>query len=649
MINRFDDYDGFFKKLISIAYDGLFFHIDGQIVGVDTSSKRLFGYKIDKLIGTSMFKYIPVECHEAIVAHMSDETIRPSETLIIKQDGSVIPAEFIAATIMHEQESVRVVALRDLSEIKETQDNLREAELRFKSFVEQLPAITYVCELHDISPNGVNATTYISPQVESILGLTQADWMEHPDLWIKHIHEDDRERVLTQIAASNVTGQSFAIEYRAVTRTGRVVWFRNHASYVRDDTGELSSVHGVMLDITERKEAVETLHVRTEQLQQSQKMEALGRLAGGVAHDFNNLLTAILGYSHLLGDRLQDDEEALRDIGEIITAGDRAGDLTRQLLAFARKEIIRVGSVDLNGVVRAADKLLRRTLGEDVELVTLLGENLGTIVGDESQLSQIVMNLAVNARDAMPRGGKLVLETREQTLTEADVASIGMLDPGDYVLLTVSDTGGGIPKEVQDKIFDPFFTTKGKNGTGLGLSMVYGIVQQFSGHIQMRSSGEEGTTFVIYFPQTEETSEHSPSVASAVDLPSGTETILVIEDEPTVLNLATRFLKSLGYSVLKANSGSDAMRIAAEHEGKLDLVLSDIVMPHMSGPDCVQRLLDIRQDFKILYATGFTRSTIVRNGIEEEQTFVLPKPYSRRDMAFAVRQALDNKGPATKV
>lgn len=390
----------------------------------------------------------------------------------------------------------------------------------------------------------------------------------------------------------------------------------------------------------EKAEALLALHQSQEQLLQSQKLEAVGRLAGGVAHDFNNLLTVIAGYSDLLLKKLDDKDANRPKIQEINKAANRAAGLTRQLLAFSRKQVLQPKVLELNSIIPELEKMLGRMIGEDIELRTSLRSDVGNVKADPGQIEQIVMNLVVNARDAMPSGGRLTIETANAYL-DATYARhhVGVI-PGPYVMLAVSDTGMGMDEETQAHIFEPFFTTKGLGkGTGLGLSTVYGIVKQSGGNIWVYSEVGKGTTFKVYLPRVDERAEDYRPMAAA-DLPKGTETILLVEDAITVSRLAREILEANGYEVLEAASGSEALQISRAHPGAIHLLLTDVVMPEMSGKELAQRMLYICPEMRVLYMSGYTDETIVHHGVLDEGINFIEKPFSPEALSVKVRKVL---------
>jgi nitrogen-specific signal transduction histidine kinase/ActR/RegA family two-component response regulator len=379
-----------------------------------------------------------------------------------------------------------------------------------------------------------------------------------------------------------------------------------------------------------------------EQLRQSQKMEAIGQLAGGVAHDFNNILTVIKGYSQLSLTEMKEEDPFRENIEEIKKSADLAANLTRQLLAFSRRQIMEMKILDLNDLIKNLDKMLRRVIGEDIELVTLLTEDLGRVNADPGQIEQVIMNLAVNARDAMSKGGKLTIETADVELDEEYTRAHIAVKPGAYVMLSVSDSGMGMTQEVRDRVFEPFFTMKEKGkGTGLGLSTVYGIVKQSGGNIWVYSEPGKGTTFKVYLPRVDEPLGEIKEKVVEEELPRGSETILIVEDGEDVLKLAGRILNRQGYTVLETTNGSEALRICKEEKQPIHLILTDVVMPQMSGRELIERCREVRQDFKAIYMSGYTDNTITHHGILEKGMNYIQKPFTIEILTRKVRQVLD--------
>ena len=378
-----------------------------------------------------------------------------------------------------------------------------------------------------------------------------------------------------------------------------------------------------------------------EQLRQSQKMEAVGQLAGGIAHDFNNLLTVINGYAELLQNRIDEKSPLRGNVDEIRHAGDRAASLTRQLLAFSRRQVLQPEPIDLNGVISHLGTMLRRLIGENIELRTFLRPDLGTVLADPGQIEQVLLNLAVNARDAMSAGGKLILETDNVVLDEAFAREHPTVVPGPHVLLAVSDTGTGIPGEIREHIFEPFFSTKERGkGTGLGLSTVYGIVKQSNGYISVYSEVGKGTVFKIYLPRVDGEAQVLPSVSPAASL-RGDETVLVVEDERSVQGVIERVLSGNGYRVLLACEGSEALRVSEEYEGTIDLLVTDLVMPEMGGREVARRLEAARPGLRVLYMSGYTENAISHHGVLDPGLAFLQKPFLSDALLRKVREVLD--------
>ena len=391
-----------------------------------------------------------------------------------------------------------------------------------------------------------------------------------------------------------------------------------------------------------RKQTEDQLRLTEEQFRQAQKMEAVGRLAGGIAHDFNNLLTGILGYSYLLASSLKSSDPGYEEVMEIRKAAERAGLLTRQLLAFSRKQVLAAKVLDVNTIITDTERMLRRLIGEDIQLVTVFASNLGKFTADPGQIEQVILNLAVNARDSMPKGGKLTIETANFQLDSGHAQTHPKVAPGQYVLLTVRDTGSGMDEATKARIFEPFFTTKafGK-GTGLGLATVYGIVKHGGGHIEVESQLGRGTTFRIYFPRTEGEVPMPKSSSTQRKIPFGKETVLLVEDEEVVRTLARKTLEKCGYTVLEACKPEEAIRLADQHQEPIHLLLSDVVMPGMGGGQLAERLIALRPGIRVMYMSGYTDDATVRHGVLEEEVAFLQKPFTPVALASKVRQVLD--------
>jgi len=511
--------------------------------------------------------------------------------------------------------------------LRAAQEGLRRSEMNFRSLVTDAPYGICRCD-------SMGKLLDVNPALLAMLGYSSAQELQGQHLG--GLHKDTHQWFeLADYLRAAVPFNGLIAEWKRKDGTGKVVRVSGRAV---SDVDDGKSFELFAEDVTERR----TLE---QQLRQSQKMEAVGRLAGGIAHDFNNLLMVISGYSEFLLDRLGPDQSLRGPAQEIASATQRASSLTRQLLAFSRKQMLAPRVLDLNGVVTENLKMLTRVIGEDIDLVMVPATGLGAVRADAGQIEQVIMNLAVNARDAMPSGGKLTIETSNVSLDEGDARLHAPLRPGDYVMLAISDTGQGMDSETQSHIFEPFFTTKGLKGTGLGLSTVYGIVKQSGGYIWVSSEPSKGTTFKIYLPRVAEKAESPAQVAAPAEVAAaepGTETILLVEDEANLRYLARQFLEKQGYRVIEAADGAVAMQIAVAHDGIIHLLLTDVIMPGMNGRELAQRVSEIRPNTKVLYMSGYTENVIGHNGTLDAGVRLLQKPFTLHDLKNKVREVLDS-------
>jgi len=512
------------------------------------------------------------------------------------------------------------------SALRATQEELRRSEANFRSLVTNAPYGICSCD-------STGKILDANPAFLDLLGMTSPGEIVGQPIF--NLYADTEQWfALADCLRASAPFKGLTAEWKrksgmtVVRVSGRSVTAGRKEGIVFEIFAE---------DVTERR-ALE------QQLRQSQKMEAVGRLAGGIAHDFNNLLMVISGYSEFLLERLGAEPHLRGPAQEIASAAERASSLTRQLLAFSRKQMLAPRMVNLNDIATENSKMLTRMIGEDIDLVLLPSPNLWPVRADAGQIEQVIMNLAVNARDAMPSGGRLTIETANVTLDDDYARLHAPLRAGDYVMVAITDTGGGMDSETQSHIFEPFFTTKGPKGTGLGLSTVYGIVKQSGGYIWVYSEVGRGTTFKIYLPRVASAGEAVAQVAAPAQfqrVEPGTETILLVEDEANLRYLARQYLEKQGYKVIEAADGAVAMQIAVAHEAVIHLLLTDVIMPGMNGRELAQRIFEIRPNVKVLYMSGYTENVIGHNGMLDAGVRLLQKPFNLRDLKSKVREVLD--------
>ena len=608
---------------------------EGIIQSWNEGAEKLYGYSAAEAIGRSLDIIVPTEKRDEFEGFLNrikrGEGIKNYETARVTRSGLRIAVSVTISPLrIRSSEVIGASAVaRDITERKQAEASLRKSEERFRLIAETID------EVFRIDEPDISRIAYISPAYERVWGRTRTSLIENPSTFFEAIHPEDRERVIA-VLENERAGKPFEHEYRVLHTDGSTRWILDRGFPVRDEAGELSIFVGVAQDITERKRL-------EEQFRQAQKMEAVGRLAGGIAHDFNNLLTIINGYSDLVMDGLKSNDPMRGHLEEVKKAGDRAASLTQQMLAFSRKQVLVPSVLDLNIRVGDMEKMLRRLIGEDIDLAIVRDPALGQVKADSGQIDQILLNLAVNARDAMPEGGKLVIETSNIELDEAYVRSHVVVSPGRYVMLAVSDSGIGMDPETQAHIFEPFFTTKGQGkGTGLGLAMVYGTVKQSGGYIWVYSEPGHGTTFKIYLPRVDEEDGTAQVSESPEHLVTGTETILLVEDEEAVRALAAIVLQQRGYKMLVSTSPEDAIRIGTGYGEPIHLLLTDVVLPGMSGRKISEELALFRPGMKVLYMSGYTDDAIVRHGALEANVAFLQKPFTPAALARKVREVLDD-------
>jgi two-component system cell cycle sensor histidine kinase/response regulator CckA len=507
---------------------------------------------------------------------------------------------------------------------RKTETALRESEEYLRSIIELEPECVKI-----VSPDG--RLVEMNPAGLAMLDVESLDEVRGCNLldFVDPAHRADFIELHKQV----MSGGSGRLQFLAIGRKGTRRWLETHAVPYRKGKGEIIGLLGITRDVTERT----TMQL---QLQHAQKLDSVGRLAGGVAHDFNNLLTVINSTAEIALMDLQEGEPMHDALSEIRTAADRAAALTRQLLAFGRKQILKPVVLDVNKVVTDMQGMFQRLVGEDIKLTCHTADNLKAVMADTSQIEQVLMNLVVNARDAMPEGGTLTITTANVVLDRAFAATHASVQPGPHTMIVVSDSGHGLDEATAKHVFEPFFTTKGGLGTGLGLSTVYGIVKQSNGSVWVTSKPGQGATFTIYLPQVNDVAPTPRVVANGSA--SGTETILLVEDEDAVRSVAKRVLASAGYTVLTAAHGAEALNIAKHHDGPLELLLTDVIMPGMNGRDLADHMLAARPDIRVLFVSGYADNAISRRGVLNAGTNFIGKPFTAADLTRMVRQVLDS-------
>ncbi|MCC6930918.1 MAG: PAS domain S-box protein [Gemmatimonadaceae bacterium] len=621
------------RTILDSLSDGVFVVHEGAIVFVNPAFASMLGYTVPDMARLAISDLIPAEHRGAWqdvlaqTAGRNDRTVTLAMELHTRGEPRRVAIELRARAVMYLGRPGVLGIVRDVTERLKSEVALRQSELRFRQLAESVREVFWLSNVEK------NEVLYISPAFETIWGRSLDALRDSATLWMEAIHPDDRERIERAAREQQAQG-TYDEEYRIVRPDGEIRWIHDHAYPVRDESGVVTRIAGVAEDITERR----TLE---ESLRQTQKMESIGQLAGGVAHDFNNSLTVIMGCARLLESErtMSSDSGAL--LTEIQHAAERAASLTRQLLAFSRQEVLAPRVLDLNVAIGDTHRMLERLLGEDVMIMTWLDPSVPNVKVDPGHVVQLLMNLAVNARDAMPHGGTLEIAT---ALVRHDAEHVrhhpGRLE-GDYVELRVSDVGTGMSPEIVSKIFEPFFTTKAVGrGTGLGLSVVHGIVTQNDGTIDVESTPGVGTTFRVAFPAVYEgTLERTRGPANMRAV--GTERLLLVEDDDSVRRIAARALRSANYHVLVANDGVEALQLLAGLAAPIDALITDVVMPRMGGAELADGVRAICPQARILFTSGYTNDALSRSGITEESVAFLQKPYAVDDLLEATRRLLD--------
>lgn len=627
----------FYQTIFEGSSEGFFIMTD-TFIECNESACNILGCSKEDIIGHSPIEFSPEfqpdgrTSDNAAKEYIDAALLRKPQRFYWKhkrKDGSLIDTEISLSALNVDKRTLLFATMVNISERRQAEEALRQAEEKYRNIFENAMEGIFQTtkEGHILTANPALARMYgyDSPE-EFIKDITYIG---------KQIYDDPRRRDdFIQILEKEGFVSNFEIKSRR--KDGTTFWASVNAKIIRDTEGEIEFYEGMIEDITERKKL-------EEQLRQSHKMEAVGALAGGIAHDFNNILTAILGYAHLTLMKLNDDNPLCPYLNQIVLAVDKASSLTNSLLAFSRKQMISIIPIKLNDVIKDLEKMLQRIIGEDIELKTFLSEEDLIIIADYSQLEQVVLNLAVNARDAMPDGGLLIIETEKIEIDEEYAKTHGYGKPGAYALLTITDFGTGIDKDILDKIFEPFFTTKGRDkGTGLGLSMVYGIVKQHNGYINCYSEIGKGTIFKIYLPLTQQkTISAKPSTPITTNI-VGAETILLAEDDENVRKLTKYVLEKYGYRVIEAVDGENAIEKFKENQPDIDLLLFDVIMPKMNGKIAYEEIKKMQADIKVIFLSGYTANVIHKKGILEEGINLVLKPVPPIKLLNKIRQVLSS-------
>src|SRR6266508_200988 len=619
-----------FKVLSEAAYEALLIHENGIIVEANQRAAELTGYVLDELIGMSVEQLVVPEILTRVRKNLATNSEYIGESIAVRKDGTRFIVETRGKLIDYQGRRIRLVAVRDITDLKQAEEALRASEARFTGIVSSaMDAIISIDESLRIVVFNAAAEQMFRCSATAVIGQPLDQFLPASvrDLHAEHIRGFGRTGMSSRSMGSLAT-------LTAIRGDGETFPIEATISQTLAAGQQLFTV--IIRDITERR--------RLEaQLLHTQKMESIGQLAGGIAHDFNNMLSAIIGFIGSAQEQLPEDHPAQHDLKVAEGSAWRAAGLTRQLLAFARKQVVEPHVLNLNKVIVEMDKLLRRLIGEDIELVTLPAPDLGQVKADPGQIEQVIANLVVNARDAMTQGGRLTIETANTTLDATYARQHVGVTPGNYVMLAVSDTGSGMDATVQQHIFEPFYTTKevGK-GTGLGLATCYAIAKQHGGNIWVYSEVGQGTTFKIYLPQVNEAADTRSQSADDVPVPRGTETVLLVEDEPLVREITSHILREQGYTVLEAGNGADALRITHEYAGAtIALLITDVVMPQMGGKALAVQVTSVYRAIKVLFISGYAADAIVHHGRLEPGTNFLSKPFTPAAFARKVREVLD--------
>jgi two-component system, cell cycle sensor histidine kinase and response regulator CckA len=608
--------------------------LQGRYLMMNPAGAGFLGRTVDEVIGKDDTELFDDAETGRIIMELDRGVLQSGKMQTLEEGGTAagISRIYLSNKGPLRDQSGKVVGLlgicRDITDRKRAEEEMRRSEQKLHIHFEHTPLAVVEWDLDF-------RVTDWNPSAERIFGYSKQEAIrQHGSFIVPPQHRPQVDQVWKELVRQNGGTRNTNDN---LTKDGRTITCEWYNTPLVDELGRVLGVASLVHDVTE--------HVALEErLRQSQKMEAVGRLAGGVAHDFNNLLTVILGYSQILAEGVPSGSRLADSTAQIKSAADRASGITRQLLAFSRKTVMTPRVVNLNDIMLNLDSLLRRLIGEDIEVLTVPANDLGSVTADPGQIEQVIMNLALNARDAMPHGGKLTLETSNEQLDESYAQRHQPTVAGRYVMLAVTDTGHGMSPETQARIFEPFYTTKevGK-GTGLGLSMVYGIVKQSGGYIWVYSEPDRGTTFKIYLPRVDQPAEATGLENRSRSVQRGTETILLVEDDPQLRQLSSSVLAHCGYKVLTANGPEEGLAICKENHRDIRLLVTDVVMPRMNGRQLAEQIVQVAPNVKVLYISGYTSNAIVHYGVLDAGLWFLPKPFTLSALVAKVREVLDSK------
>ena len=630
-----------FEKLTQEASTGIFIHEDGVIKFANNKCAEVVGFgphEVEKFIGTNILSFIHPDDRSLVAKRIAQRLNGGDpppryEIRVITQKGETVWVDLLVKLIEQNGKSAIMGHLVDITQQKNAEEALREGKERYRALTENTTDITVIVSSNGyfnyVSPSAINSYGF---EIEELIGKKGNNFL----------HTDDHLKIMAALKKAEISpGTSIPIEcFRIRTKQGSWMYLEGLVVCLYD----LPSINGIVFngrDITDKKKADDEKEKLEDQLRQSQKMEAIGRLAGGIAHDFNNILTAINGYSEMVASSLSKTDPHYKDIQEILGAGLRATGLINQLLAFSRKQVIAPRVIQLNLVINHSQKMLKRIIGEDINLVFHSEKKLWRIKADPAQIDQVLINMAVNSRDAMPQGGKLSIVTSNVIMGDKSKDNIGKDQSSEFVLIEFTDNGVGMDEDTLEHIFEPFFSTKKQGeGTGLGLATLYGIVEQNHGFVDVFSKPGSGTTFRLYFPRVKDDIELNPK-SQLPSLPNGDETVLLVEDEEMVRDLVTRILEKYGYKVISAQDGLDAYLQNEKIEEKIDLLLTDVVMPNMNGQELWSKISVLRPEIRVLFMSGYSRDVIAKHGILDADTNFIHKPFSMESFVRKVRDVLD--------